>query len=65
MCCKVKDSMFYRITYDSFIIMVVAMGDLTLASNSSSLLSNCKSDLKSEFEISKMGRYTGCWSGNK
>src|SRR5882724_1604505 len=37
------------------IIIIVAMDDLTLASNSPSLLLGCKSDLRSKFNITDMG----------
>jgi len=47
--------MFYRRMDGHIIIMVIPVDDLTLASNSPSLLSSCKSDLQSEFEISDMG----------
>ena len=53
--CKVEHYVFYRRADGCIIIMVIAMDDLTLASNSPSLLSSCNSDLQSEFEISNMG----------
>src|SRR5882724_10185846 len=54
MCCKVKHCMFYRRMDGCISIIVIAVDDLTLASDSPSLLSSCKSDLHSEFEISDM-----------
>ena len=54
-CCKVDNCMFYRRVDGHIIIMVIAVDDLTLASDSPSLLSRCKLDLQSKFEISDMG----------
>jgi len=53
--CPVKHCMFYKGTEHGIIVVIITMDDLTLASNSSSLLLGCKSDLQSEFEISNMG----------
>ena len=55
MCCQVKHCTFYKGTESGIIIVVIAMDDLTLASNSPSLLLSCKSDHQSKFEISDMG----------
>jgi len=55
MCCQVKHCAFFKAMEGGIIIVIVAVDNLTLASNSPSLLLACKSDLLSEFEISDMG----------
>ena len=51
----VEHCTFYKKMGKAIIIIMVAVDDLTLALNSSSLLLGCKSDLQSEFEITDMG----------
>ena len=53
--CKVKHCMFYKRADNGITLVVVVVNDLTLASNSISLLTSCKSDLQSEFDISNTG----------
>ena len=55
MCCQVKHCMFYKAMEGSIIIVIIAVDNLTLASNSPSLLLACKLDLQSKFKISDMG----------
>ena len=55
MWCKVKQCMFYKKAANSITLVIVAVDDLTLASNSTTLLTSCKSDFQSEFDISNMG----------
>jgi len=55
MCCQVEHCRFYKGTKSGIIIVIIAMDDLTLASNSPSLLLSCKLDLQSEFENSDVG----------
>jgi len=51
----VEHCTFYKKTGEAIIIVVMAVDDLTLALNSSSLLSGCKLDLRSKFDITDMG----------
>jgi len=46
---------FYKRAANGITLVVVAVNDLTLTSNSITLLTSCKSDLQSEFDISNMG----------
>jgi len=47
--------LFYKKAADGITLVIVAVDDLTLASNSTTLLTSCKSDLQSKFDISDMG----------
>jgi len=47
--------MFYKKVDSGITLVVVVVNDLTLASNSISLLTSCKLDLQSKFDISNMG----------
>ena len=53
--CQVEQCMFYKRTENGIIIVIIAVDDLTLASNSPFLFLGCKSDVQSEFETSDMG----------
>ena len=53
--CTVEHCLFYKKTNDGIIVVVTAVDEFTLASNSTSLLTSYKSDLQSEFDISDMG----------
>jgi|SRR5882724_8110942 len=47
--------MFYKHANGQTIIIIVAVNDLTLASSCRQLLTVCKHELQSEFEISNLG----------
>ena len=47
--------MFYKRAAIGITLVVVVVDDLTLMSNSTSLLTSCKLDLQSKFDISDIG----------